>query len=683
MPDIVHIDYESFSKIDLSAYGAYRYAADPSARILMMGIALNDQEPRILLPLEVLEGLGLEQDSVAMEWALKWYDGVTPVYAHNAGFEIAVTKYRMVEDFGLVPPKLTQWRCTAALARKAALPAKLETLADTLQLPQRKDKRGSALIKIFCELQGKGKKKGQRIYPWDDPKAFNEFIEYCKQDVRTEQAVHKKLAAFDLKGQSLRVWQLDCKINDRGVPVNVTALENTKVIVDECQRYQGDDFREITGLNYTQREKVLNWLRERGYPYDDMQATSVARAIEDNSWAKDDLTKQAIQLKADLSYSAVSKVGLMLNCNCGDGLVRGTLVFHGAGPGRWAGRLIQPQNLKRPTFPDTASAYQALCEGSVTCADDMRLLFGSAPLDVIASCIRHYIQLAGNRKMYDADYAAIEARIVCWLAGQEDALERFRKYDATGSKEYDPYVRMACVIFKKIWSEVLKDERWLGKQTVLGCGFQMGHDKFFDQCIINAEKYNIKGIAVTKPLAVSSVASFREEYNHVQQLWWDTDRAARNAILNPGKVFKAGPKISFVVVNSSGIPYLVLKLPSGRNIVYPWPALEKDPKKQGKTKITYFGKLPKSSFWGRVSTYGGKLVENATQGTAADVMGCGACNADDLGFDVITLIHDQALAVEDGRPAEEFAKALTDLPSWADGLPVAAECDVVPYYLKL
>lgn len=371
----------------------------------------------------------------------------------------------------------------------------------------------------------------------------------------------------------------------------------------------------------------------------------------------------------------------MLECDCGDGCVRGTLRWYGAGPGRWAGELIQPQNYKRPTFDDTAGAYAALCDGAVRTAEDMALLFGT-PLDVLASCIRHFIQLPNGRRMYDADYSAVEARIVCWLAGQEDALERFRLYDATGDRQYDSYVRMACKIFAREIADITKDQRWLGKQTILGCGFQMGPDRFFRQCVEKAEQYNIKGINVTMALAQAAVAIFREELEKVKQLWYDTDRAARNAILNPGRVYRAGARLRLGVAEFSGIPFLVMRLPAGRSIVYPWPKIE--PLHDRPDAITFYGRLPDhTGRWGRVATYGGKLVENATQGTAGDFMGHGAVTALDRDFDVFLLVHDQALASEDGRPVEEFVAALTDLPPWADGMPLKAEGKIVPYYLKL
>jgi DNA polymerase len=676
----VHKDYETFGTVDLEELGAYRYASDPDTRILMLALALDDEEPRVLFPPDVLEAFGLEQDPVALEWALVAHEPDTENYAHSATFEIAISRYRMWLDLGLEPPPLDQWRCTAAMARRAALPGSLAPLTAVLGGEQ-KDAAGKALIRLFCMPQRAGKYKGRRVMPWEEPEKWWAFVEYCRQDVRSERGVGHQLSAFELRGAALASWQATVRLNDRGVPVNVDALRRTQVIIDEAQRDIGALFRRITGFNHGQRERVLEWFEARGYRGGDMKAVSVTRALEKPDWG-DDEALFAMELKQDLSFSAVNKVQTMLDCDCGDGLVRGTLRWYGAGPGRWAGELIQPQNYKRPTFPDTQAAYADMCSGVVATVDSMELLYGT-PLDVIASCIRHYIQPPAGQTIYDADYSAVEARIVCWLAGQEDALEGFRLYDSTGSKEHDRYVRMASLIFGKDWKDVTKDERWLGKQTVLGCGFQMWVDKFLWQCVEKAEQYKIKGIKVTPELAHTAVVLFREEHDKVVNLWYDADRAARNAILHPGKTFRAGPYLRFAVVTTGGIPFLAMRIPAGRSIVYPWPMIEFNAAK-GKDGITYYGKLPGNrNQWGRVSTYGGKLVENATQGTAGDFMAHGTVTALERDFDVFMIIHDQSLAINDGRPVEEFVAALTDLPAWAAGMPLVAEGKVVPYYLKL
>jgi len=283
------------------------------------------------------------------------------------------------------------------------------------------------------------------------------------------------------------------------------------------------------------------------------------------------------------------------------------------------------------------------------------------------------------------------------LAGQEDVLETFRKSDSwTGPKELKPdlYKDMAAQIYNKLARDISKDERTVGKHTILGCGFAMWWPKFIETCA----KF---GVVVTEELAEKAVRAYREMCSKVVEFWDAMETAAKNAINFPGKSYKAGKHITFSVATTEGVPYLVMKLPSKRNIVYPHPRVEwvkyqaKDEKGnpllddkgeqvwRKRQSITFFGKQEGKAFWGRVKTYGGKLAENATQGCAADVMSHGACNAVKRGFEVPTLIHDQALALQHaGRTVEEFCAALTDLPAWADGLPIKAEGHVVKYYSK-
>lgn len=667
-PRALHLDYETRSRADLKAVGAYRYAADPSTEILLCGVALDDQEPRLWVNPKY-ETPAFHTDPVALEWLQLMEDDLTLlVYAHNVPFEIAVTRYRMAVDMGIMPPHLDQWRCTMAMARRAALPPSLAKLAIALDLGDQKDPVGAKLIRMFSLP----KKDGTFNDPADFPEEWIQFGEYCLQDVRVEREIHRKLKAFELRGDTLETFQLDLVLNERGLPVNVTALQNAQRLIDECNADFSAEFQGVTDLMYTQRDKILEWFKERGYPFDDMQAATVDVALAVTEWAKQPETVRALELKKLLGYAAVTKVTAMLACECGDGLVRGTLLYYGAGTGRWSGRLVQPQNFKRPTIQDTHIAYQMICDGCSR--HDLEVMFGN-PLEVIASCIRHFIQLPNGQLMLDADYSAVEARIVCWLADQEDALQRFRD-------GVDSYIDMASVIFNKGALLISKDERWVGKQTVLGCGFGMGPARFFEQCETLAKNFNIQGVEVDMELSERSVGAFREKYKKVKELWWAADRAARNAILHPGKKFQAGTKLWFSVVQSGGIPFLVMKLPSGRNIVYPHPKLEPSTKRAGELDITFYGQLPMKQTWGRVKTYGAKFIENAAQGTAADIMSNGACVAEKLGFRIVTLIHDQALARDNGKSIEDFCAALTTTPLWAHGLPIAAEGGIVPYYLK-
>lgn len=672
-----HLDYETFSAIDLREVGAYRYAEDDSTEILMFAIATDTEGPYLWINPKY--GKSPTQDKAAHLLKQACVDPDAVIWAHSAQFEIAITWGRLAKDFGNYLPSLRKWRCTAALARRAGLPARLADVAQALELPQQKDKRGEELIKLFSIPQPK---TGLRILPTDLPDEFKQFGEYCLQDVRTEQNVHQKLKPFEFSGALLEVFLFDLELNHRGIPVNVTALHNAKDILDEVLFETEEKFAALTGLRPTQRAKVQEYLANLGMVMEDMTADTVKAALDK---AEGDMNESGLggdkdetdhyvhiydvlDLYSTVQYAAAKKVYTMLDCVCKDGYVRGTLQFYGAATGRWSGRLIQPQNFKKPTIKGTELAYQLICEGFTR--GDIEVLFDNA-LEAIASCIRNFIQ-PHEGVLFDADYNAIEARIVCWLAGQEDVLDMYRK-------GRDLYKYMAGMIYNKPETDIVNPstERELGKRTILGCGFNMGGEKFQLTC---AEMYNIH---ISRELADKSVAMYRELCWKVQELWGEVDLAARSAISRPGQRFTAGPYLTFQVKKLGGVPYLLMGLPSGRSISYPFPKIELTKGKHGlKHSITFFGEM-KNGKWGRVSTYGGKLVENATQGTAFDIMGNGSVNASNDGYKILTLIHDQAPAfARKDRTVEQYCESLTRLPPWAKGLPIKAEGRVTQYYKK-
>ena len=664
-----HLDYETYSAADLRKVGAYRYASDHSACILMLAIAHDYGEPLIWVPRKFRwKGLDCTEAYALMG---EMVESDEPIWAHNAQFEAAISYYLWEKTTKLEPISIDRWRCTAALARRAAHPPKLEKLAEVLGLGQQKDKKGSALIRKFCVPV---KKTGKRTLPGEKIPEFKEFTEYCLQDVRTEQEVHKKLHAFDMKGSCLDTFQFDMRMNQNGLPVNVDALLKAQELVWEIEENYGDRFRKITGgIQPGQRDVFLEWIRQYGYPGKNLQAPTVEECLRDTGWANHPKAVEALNLRQQLAFAAVRKIDSMLDCECGDGIVRGTLQYYGAGTGRAAGRLIQPQNFKRPSFKDTALAYSMICGG--TTVADLELLYGNA-MEAIASCIRHFIQML-NEMMLNADYAGIEARIIVWLADQFDALKEFRDYDA--GKGPNAYELMASAIFDMPLKDIDKDgmERFIGKQTVLGCGFGMGVDKFLVTCENN-------GRSVEYEMGERAVGIFRKVRSKVVKFWYNCENAAKKAIQDPGTWYPAGTKVKFAVTESEGVEYLVMMLPSKRRIVYPWPRLEAS-KRSGRKQITFFGNI-KGNLWGRVSTYGGKLAENATQGIAADIMFNGSVKAEAKGFQILTLIHDEALSRGRGgdlkKELQIFTKALCDLPAWAEGLPIVAEGKIVPYYLK-
>lgn len=697
-----HLDYETRSRADLKKVGAFRYAFDPSTEILCAAIARGDEEPLIWVP----DGAASSVKAETLLYEISANPDVL-VYAHNAMFEIAISTALWEKTFRCSPPRLEQWRCTLAMARKAALPVSLDKCSETLGLSHKKDHRGAALIRKFSIPQ---KGTGEFTNPQDDPEAFQQFCEYCLQDVRVEREIHKKLRAFELDGVSLDSFHLTNRINARGFPVNIQALEKAKLLVEKETERLSAEFRKLTGINPTQRARVLEWLREHGYTENNLQSATLEEFFETAEFDIATPLGQALDIRKQLSFTSLAKIPSMIACaGPHDNRVRGTLVWHGTGPGRLAAALVQPQNIKRPTIKGTQDAYRDLIEGAH--ADDLSLCYGP-PLETISSCTRHFIDDNGAG-FFNADYSAIQARTVCWLAGEESALQEYRN-------GVDRYCSMASVLYGYPVSKKTHEfpERFVGKQIVLGCGFGMGSQKFRATC----EKLGYKELP--KGMEAKAVKTYRETHPNVVQFWKALEDAARNAINCPNRTFRAGAHISMRTTKTAGMLYLLIRLPSGREIAYPQPQLEPqlrwrektgeqefpdgskepiytqytrlnftsshvnqarriDPEARISDTISFFGQIPGKASWGRITTYSGKLAENVTMGVEADMMNYGLRVAEDRGYEIASIIHDEALAyIKPGQTIQEFEECLTTKPSWAAGLPVISEGSVIPFYKK-
>lgn len=432
---VYHIDFETKSRCDLKKCGAYRYANDPSTEILCVAIAEGNGEP-------VLWHVGQCADVMdSPAWSLIEAvsdDSEVIIYAHNAGFERSISDALWTKTFGLPAPHYSQWRCTAAMGRRAALPASLEKLAEALKLGHQKDPKGKVLIRKFSIPQTVGKLKGHFINPEDDPDAFKEFCDYCIQDVKVEQEIHRVLKDFELSGVPLETFILDMEINGRGFPVNLDALHKALKIVEEESGRLGGEFTKLTGCSPNQNAVFLAWLKARGYEGDNLRAETLEETLEDEDFDSTTEVGRALTLKKQISYASLKKIPAMINCaGPHDNRVRGTLTFHGAGPGRWSATLVQPQNFKRPTIDETEAVYDAICSGCD--ATWLREIYGP-PLEMVSSSIRHFIHDTANGDMLDADYAAIEARVIAWQAQEEWRLEVFRThgkiYEASASQMF-------------------------------------------------------------------------------------------------------------------------------------------------------------------------------------------------------------------------------------------------------
>lgn len=657
-----HLDYESYSECPLDVVGAHAYAYHPTTRILLVAVTCNDSivhlwdstDPNSKESLEAWEMLEAMSDD----------DG--PIVAHNSAFEEPLTEALFTKTFGLPAPDPDRWVCTAAMCRRAAIPWSLSAAGAFLNLKRAKMSDGRALIRMFCMPPPEKIPKS-----WDPAEGWRTFRKYCMVDVEAERELyHRLLKSFRLPRD---IFRFDARMNTRGIPVNRQALQNAKGIVDYCMAKLNEEFVALTGLNPTQREKVLEWLKTRGFPGANLQAATMEAVLDDPPENMDATAVRALELRAGSSFASLSKIPTMLAASEHDGRVRGGFLWSGAlRTHRWSGRIIQPQNFKRPSIKDTHTAYEMIKMGLDVEAFEM--MWDKGLPEIIASCVRHFIEAPG-RMLLDADYSNIEARITPWLCGQEDMLDEFRRGE-------DVYTTMASFIFNVPTGRVTKDQRFVGKQAVLACQFQVGWSKFQKMC-------KAYGRDLAKDVCKLAVDKYREKRDKIVESWSLYNNAAKDAIRNPSHTIPAG-RVSFRFgkLETAGFHALQMILPSGHKLTYPLAKLQWVTKKfdNGNAEIEeiqFWGPYKDKNIWGWQSTYGGKLLENATQAVGGDFMAHGLLEAERRGFQPFATIHDQALCEQlEGQTPEGLREAMCVLPEWAKGFPLEATAAVTPFYTK-
>lgn len=720
---ITSFDYETSSIADIRKVGSYRYANDPSTVILMFAIAKDDGP--------VMVWNFLEPDSIESQCAREIFEEAVAqghiLRGFNIQFEVAISKYVLTRQIGIREPRLEQYRCTQALCNRAALRTSLGDAVKDVGLPsdQQKDARGKALIELFCNrgkmksvepppgmkdpdtikwkdgkqvTQGKkpkNRKTGSPIHDeeilWDwlvklngekmtVREAWELFIEYCRQDVVAERALAARLAKFELEGDILDSFQFDLRMNYRGVPVNRQALRHAQKLVEQFSSRMETRFKNISGLTSNQNAKLLLWLQERGYPYDNLQADTVEEGLK----AKFLLTAEAaeiLEMRSLLSFAALKKIPTMLLRACDDGYIRGITRWHNARTGRATGEGAQMQNVKKATIPDSKLAYQLICEGIDL--EIFAMMWGS-PLETIASCARHFIQ-PHEGQMLDADYAGVEARITPWLSGDTGKLDSILA-------GIDQYKAVASKLFGIPYDKVSKEQRTIAKPVELGCCFGVG-GRGLQKALLDNHQVD-RSLKECKEW----VKIYRDNHQPTVQCWKDIENAAKLAITDGKRTAVADGKLVFGRERYSGIVYLVMRLPSGRKLYYPHPQIkrvwkaytreemaESEWKRERKgyemDQITFYGRV-KDRAWGRVATYSSKLFENAVQAIGADLLNYGCVQCEKEGYDVRLIIHDQILGLDNGLSLEGFAEAFCRKQPWAETFPLAAEAARVPFYLK-
>ena len=717
--NVFHLDYETRSAADLKKYGAYRYACDPSTSIILAAICKDDG------PIEIWDYTETKERNAAALELLKEAasDPTALIYAHNAPFEISISAYHWRQTFGFAPPKIEQWRCTAALCRTVAIPSSLEKAAEFLELPAQKDKTGKAMIAKFSVPRKKDGAWYTRSCDAPDrehnpaelasEKAWVLFRKYCQQDVEVERQIHKRLATLELKGWILDSFLMDLRMNHRGVPINVAGVVEAEKLVNAYNERVGEEFTEMTGLFHTQGVRCLEWLQAEGYPGENLQASTVAQVLtgkiidddgEDTGervqpgWTKmSERGVRALKMKSLLSFAALKKLPAMRGAACPDDRVRGILMWHGAArTGRHSSRVLQIQNMRRPTVKHTEQIYAEICSGKID-ALDLEIEHGP-PLECVASCIRHFIDPGEGKQFIDADFSQIEARVLAWLSGHDALLQAFRDGK-------DLYKQTAAMTFGVPYEEVDKDLRFLGKVVSLACGYQGGINAF----TIMARNY---GAEVTPEKAAEVVSAYRKNNPPIVALWKAMQMSAVEAIQNPGRWVPISPLMRFGVTRVLGYPSLVMELPSKRRIQYPKPEVRPVYKIQNKrtgtwieitasrafdadgvkidgvwatSEITYEGQLKQSTKWGRVTTHGGVLTENACQAVAGDFLTHGTMLAEKKGYEPCFVVHDQLIThfnPDKGDTVDGLVSELCQLPSWAPNFPLNAVGNLTDFYTK-
>ena len=473
-----------------------------------------------------------------------------------------------------------------------------------------------------------------------------------------ERALHRRLRS--LSDAEREVFLLDARINERGVAVDLELVEAAEALVAETQAQLDAEMRRLTGgvvEAATQSARLLTWLRARGVEADSVDKPAVAELLGTD--LPDDV-RRVLEVRAEAARSSTAKLKAFRARTCRDGRLRDNLLYHGAGTGRWSGRGVQLQNLPRPSIvADTEAAITAIRQREEPWWIDA---FYGPPMGVVSDCLRGMLIASPGMELIAADFAAIEARVLAWFAGQRDLIRLF----ATGG---DAYRHMAAEIYGRSADAIAKGsvERQLGKQAVLGCGYGIGAPKFRTTCAK-------AGIQIDEALAERVVQTYRTTNGRIVALWRELEHAALRAVEQPGlTVPAAAGRVRFRIKGD----FLWLVLPSGRPLAYAKPRIEdvETPWGELRPQVTYLGVNSITRAWERQSAYGGKWTENVVQAVARDLLAAAMLRLEQAGYRIVLSVHDEIVAeVPAGvGSVEEFEAIMCQLPDWAKGCPVAAE----------
>lgn len=645
------IDIETYSSTDLIKSGVYKYVEAPDFTVLLIGYAFDGEEPSVL---DVAENpyqayLGHLKDMLVDPNILKT--------AFNANFErTCLAKFFDIE----LPPE--QWECTMVKASMLGLPLSLDMVAKVLKLTQQKDAAGKALIKYFSCPCKATKANGERTrnLPEHAPEKWEDYKNYCRQDVKTELAIREKISFFEIPDQEKKLWYLDQHINDRGVLLDKDFVNSAIAVSNKNTALLTAEAIKLTNLdNPNSAAQLKEWLStEIGESVTSLTKEAIPALLKNVDC---DTVTRVLNIRQEMAKTSVKKYEAMKKGICADNRVRGLLQFYGANrTGRWAGRLVQVQNLPQNHLVDLDLAREVVKAGNTEQVD---LLFGNVP-DTLSQLIRTAFVAPEGHSFIVADFSAIEARVIAWLAGEKWRLEVFN----THGKIYEA---SASQMFKVPIESVTKGSalRQKGKVSELALGYQGGPNALIKMGALKQ--------GLTEEELPKLVAMWRNANKQIVRLWNVVEDAAVTTVIT-GEPKQIMHGIRFSV--EKGI--LFIQLPSGRKLSYLKPRLKKG--MYTGESVTYEGMDQTTKQWKVQDTYGGKLVENIVQAIARDCLAVAMLRLDDAGFKIVMSVHDEVVIEENDAHVRlgEVNKIMGTAIPWAKGLPLTADSYETKYYKK-
>ena len=640
----ISIDIETYSGTNLNQTGVYRYADSDDFELLLFGYAIDFGPVKVVdltqgekIPSQIIEAL--DNPNIIKS-------------AFNAQFERVCLSYFVGHRL-----KPAGWHCSRVWSATLGLPLSLRDVGSVLGLPRQKITAGKELVRYFCTpcKPTKANQNRTRNFPYHAPDKWQQFKQYNQRDVEVEMEITQKLERFPVLQNEWENYWMDQDINDRGIRIDQQLVNNAI----KCQSVFHDKYlqtaKNITGLaNPNSPLQLKDWLHQQGVKTDSLSKASVTQLLQTTTGK----VHQVLALRQLLSKSSVKKYQAMQKAMCQDGRVHGLLQFYGANrTGRWAGRLVQIQNLPRNSMPDLEEARELVKQGNVPA---LAMLYDSVP-DVLSQLIRTAFIPSKNHHFYVADFSAVEARVIAWLSNEKWRQDAFAKNE-------DIYCASASQMFgvPVVKHGINGELRQKGKiaELALGYGGSIGALK-----AMGATK-----LGLTDDELPPLVQMWRNASPHIVQFWWDVDKAAKECI----KTHLPQTTHEMKFIYRSGCMFLRLR--SGRYLCYPQPKIGIN--RFGSESITFMG-INTVKKWDRIETYGAKLVENIVQATSRDLLAEAMRRLEATGNTVVMHIHDEAVIdAPFNRSLDTMVQLMTKVPDWANGLILNAAGFVSDFYKK-